>query len=315
MSNGPKRPPQFIGVKPSNSAADKYARDVAERVKSQARERRADTALPNLATIDKVYKSDKDGPMTVAQLGQAQETISRASEDRIKLKPETAAQLAAVAEATRRAREAEGAAKPAEETKTVSESETKPVEAPAPKRALNADEGAGVLADADFADLMERVRSDVINNERERDAIKKRVKEMDLADGLLTGTFKQEVPIKPGVLTITFRSISAYEIQEMRLVLFDMISKNELLGSLASDIFALMMACAGVEAINGAPFEPRYLRGPDALTAEFDAELFKQRVKKFSRYPSPLIHSIATHASWFDLRVRELFTTENVKNG
>lgn len=321
MSSNDPKTPKFIGFNPPK-AASSYAESVKARAAANAAASRQNNALPNLANIDRVYDPNKDGPMTVAQLGKAQEQIVKASDDRAKLKPETAEQLRQIQEATRRQYEASMAAKEKvmQDPKPAAPTPPQPEPAVAETRRaaaapINEESRRGILDDADFDQLMSQVRSDVINNAREREAVKSRVKEMDLGDGILTGIFMQDVPIKPGVLTVRFRTVSTYEIQEMRLLLLDMITRNELKGSIASDIFALMMACAAVVSINGSVLEPSFMRGSDPFAQEFDGALFEKRLNKFARYPTPLIHSLATHASWFDLRVREMFTTEAVKNG
>ena len=161
--------------------------------------------------------------------------------------------------------------------------------------------------------LLERVKSDVINNERERKEIEKRVEPIDLGQGLVTGEWTQTVPIKEGVLTVKFRTLSAQENEAFRALIFRWNAEDPQAINLSSERFGLMQTVAAIVSISGNAF-PSHMRREGARLV-FDEEIFLTKYYQVSSYAAPLIHALGTHAFWFDQRVRKMFTSDNLKNG
>jgi uncharacterized protein YajQ (UPF0234 family) len=328
MSNDPPagRPPQFVGLPQSpDSVVSDYAEGVRKRRDArQEAAREGRPKLPNLLRADKQYNPSKDTPMTLDQMAQAQETMDRVSrgEEKAQAKPETIRGLQAIKEYSDKEHarmDAEVAEKTPEEEKPKDEepkaSSKEPTKKKSPKD-MSDDEVNDTLASMDDMDLellMERVRSDIINNEVERRAIDAKVKDIDLASGLATGEFTQTVPIKKGI-EVTYRTVSQMENDNMRRILFNWNAEDARVATLAAERYGLMQTVCALVQINGTKL-PRHLKDDGNGTYEFLEEVFLQKYKLVSSYPSPMIHMLGTHAFWFDQRVRKLFTVETVKNG
>lgn len=247
--------------------------------------------------------------MTLGQIAQAQENIRNMDEpQKSRLSSESVAGLQALSAqiAEQRAQTAPAApAAPAQEEEkrkslTLTEAE---------KDRLNE------TADIDFDLMMQRTKSDVINNNVERMAVEKRLKPMDLTDGILTGEFKQFVPINAdGKLNVTFRTITPLENEEIRRKMLEMVLEDERFSNIIGEKYGFMQTVAAVLSINGQEL-PKHLMAGEKGGRSFNWDIFNKKVELFMAYPGPLIHALGTHAHWFDLRVRALFTTAALKNG
>lgn len=306
-------PPKAIGVNVSgDSTVRKYTAGIAARAKAAGNAARGDVQVPDLAAATSQYRPGKDAPMTLSQIAQAQENIKTMDPEQQKpgLKPETVAGLRALHEATAAQQQ------PAPTTPPTEKSEEKPPEKKSVTK-LSEDEkrAAAETADLDFDVMLARMRNDIINNEEERKAVEARLKPMDLTDGLLTGEFKQHVPISPGKLEVGFRTISPLENGEMRKHILQVIIEDERFSNMAGEELAFMQMVASVHMLNGQEM-PSHLKKGDKLTIRiFDWDAFNQKLALFRTYPTPLIHALSTHAHWFDLRVRKLFSSADLKNG
>ena len=296
----------------------RYKQGLAERAKASGSTQRV--PIPNMAVAMSEYRPERDGPMTLSAIAQAQENIRAMSESpKPVLRPETLAGLRALHEATAQHRGDTAEAAPAP---------TPPVAAPTPEPAkeepkklqsITRDDEREALAesaDLDVDLMLERMRSDVINNNEERKAVEARLKPMDLADGLLTGEWRQHVPIQPGKLEVVFRTITPLENEEIRRHILGEILADERQSRWSGERYGFMQTVAAVHSINGQEL-PRHLTNPDkgAAGRKFLWDVFAKKVDLFMAYPGPLIHALGTHAHWFDLRVRGLFSTTTLKNG
>lgn len=305
-------PPKFVGVSDpgDDPVVNRYRQGIVERAKAAAADNRV--AIPNLAAASAEYRPEKDGPMTLGQIAQAQENIRTMSEPntpKATLKPETIAGLRALSEQVA-AQQQLAAPEPVKE----------PEKAEPPKKSVTrlTEEEKQELAetsDLDFDLMMSRLRSDVINNVEERKAVEARLKPMDLTDGLLTGEWKQHVPIHPGKLEVVFRTITPLENEEIRRALLKEAMEDERTARFAGERYGFMQTVAAVHSINGSEL-PKHLTAPDKGTGRrFMWDIFQKKVDIFMAYPGPLIQALGTHAHWFDLRVRALFTSSALKNG
>lgn len=293
-----------------------YTRGLTDRAKGLGQSQKV--PIPNLGAAAAEYRPEKDGPMTLSMIAEAQENIRTMDDNDRKptLSPETIQGLNALHKAT--AAQQTPPTPPAPPTSESSEeAPSKPAETKKSVTKLSDDEAQRLTetSDIDFDLMMQRLRNDVLNNEEERKAVESRVKEMNLTDGLVTGEFKQLVPIMPGKLEVVFRSISPLENEEIRQKLLEQQLEDEKLANstVLGERYGFMQTVAAVHSINGQEM-PKHL-GTDKGVRVFKWDTFTKKVQLFMGYPSPLIHSLSTHAYWFDLRVRKLFSSTALKNG
>lgn len=170
------------------------------------------------------------------------------------------------------------------------------------------------LDDLELSTILAKMREDMLNNERERDAVEARLKPIDLSEGLMTGVFVQEVPIVPGALVVTFRCLSVIDHSTIRNKVYLMVRENPDLESASGELLGLLQTVATVKSINSTKF-PNHLTQDKGKTV-FDETIFEAKYQQFMAFPLPLISSLGIHSSWFDARVRKLFTSaEPIKNG
>lgn len=310
------QPPKAIGVKPgADPVVAKYTAGIVERAKASREKDRV--SIPDLSAAMSQYRPGRDAPMTMAGIAQAQENIRAMSEpnapdpNRPQLRTETVAGLKALHEA---AAAAQQPPTPPQETKPAT------AEKPEEKKSFTrlSDEerrAAAETTDLDFDMMMARMRNDVINNEEERKAIEATLTPMDLADGLMTGEFRQFVPIQKGKLEVMYRSLSPMENEEMRRKILEEVLADERMSNQAGEKLAMFQMVASIHSLNGQEM-PKHTKalakGPGR---EFIWSVFLDKVTLFMNYPGPLIHALTTHAHWFDLRVRRLFSSTALKNG
>lgn len=305
-------PPKVVGVNVSKDpVVSKYTQGIVERAREAGKSGRV--PIPRLDVAAQEYRPGKDPPMTMSQMAQAQEnirTMDAQDESKTSLKPETIAGLRALNE--QMAKQHQQPASP--ESSQQDEQSKQPEEKKSVTR-LNEDEkrAAAETADLDFDLMLSRLRSDVINNDKEREAVEARLTPMDLTDGLLTGEFKQLVPIQPKKLEVMFRSISPLENEEIRRKLLEEVIGDERIAQIQGEKLGLWQTICAVKMINGQEM-PSHLRSVKGAH-EFEWSVFEQKVRLFMSYPGPLIHALSTHAYWFDLRVRKLFSSTALKNG
>lgn len=290
MSNDRQPPPQPVRS---------YAAGVQARNAERQAERLKNPVLPNLGQAAVSYRPN-EGPQTLEQIADTQRRDDDAPPERASLSPGTVDGLRALHEAQVKAMGSTPPAPPARAAEPA---------APAPDEEVDA-------ADMEFAEALKAVREDVIQNDAERLAVAKRVKEIDLSEGLLTGEFTQLVPIVPDALTVRFRCLTTGENNELRLYLYDEIDKDPRKANLARELVGFYQTVASVVSMNkttyAAHMEPE---GPYGRL-KFVKEVFEQKVATFMSFPLPLIASLGTHSGWFEMRVRDLFATaDRLKNG
>jgi len=295
----PPKVVSFGGGKP-NPVAD-YNAGLVERVKANAAANKV--PIPNLMAAAANYQPGKDQPMTLSQMAGAQQNILNMTEDptRPKLSPETVAGLQHLQQ---QAQAAHATATPA------------PTAAPGPSTSKFTTEEARRLeetSDMDFDLMLARMSSDAINNEEERKAVEARVAPMSLADGLVSNEWTQHVPIKPGVLNVTFRSTTGVEAESLRQLVLLETQDNPKAASMAGERLGFFQVVAAIKMINGQEYANHLVF--NGTTQVFDKDIFMSKVNALSMKPALLIHSLQVHAYWFDRRVRDLFSTTALKNG
>lgn len=162
----------------------------------------------------------------------------------------------------------------------------------------------------ELKDLLDSPKEwNALNNPARRKEIEGRCKEMDIADIILHGEVRQEVPIRTGKqpLLIVYRSVSAEEDLAVKRMMFGETGGDRYL----IDKFSIMQLTLGIVSINGEVL-------PSHLTEErkFDEKLFKNKYDKLLKFPIQFVADLGIQYQWFDERVRGLFvgSTEAVKN-
>jgi hypothetical protein len=307
--------PKYVGMKPPQSpdaVVQKYKQGLKERAAAAGKKSRGEVTIPNIASAEKAYNPSKDRPMTLANIGQAQQNMAKVTDGKAKgtLSTETLAGLRELKEITDKERaKMEPVAQETEKT------DPKPEMAPEPEKekptpAAQTDALAS-MDDLELELMMSRIRSDVINNDKERKAVEARLKDIDLSEGLATGEFTQLVPVVPGKLEIMYRTVSQVENDNFRRILFNWNAEDARAQTLAGERYGLMQTIAAVVRINGNEMPKHF----DLSNKQFDEKTFLSKFELVSSYPTPLIHCLGVHAFWFDQRVRKLFTADALKNG
>lgn len=310
------QPPKMIGVKGADPVVQKYTKGIVER--AQANKDKGRVPIPDLAAAAAQYRPGRDAPMSLSAIAQAQENIrSTMSDDhdpnRPQLRQETVAGL-------RQLHDAVAAQQQPPAPPEVKPPDAKPEAKPEEKKSFTkmSDEekrAAAETSDLDFDMMMTRLRNDVVNNDAERKAIEAKLTPMNLADGLSTGEFRQFVPIKEGALEVMFRSISPMENEEMRRKILEEIISDERMSNMAGEKLTMWQMVASIKTLNGQEMPSHLKTAAKGPGREFIWDVFTNKVTLFMNYPGPLIHALSTHAYWFDLRVRKLFSSTALKNG
>lgn len=291
-------------IKPPKDPVSAYA----EQVRARAAKRReaTRTKVPNLVEADALH-DPKRGATTVDKIGKAMEVMQEPKEPG-GLSPDTMQGLAAIKQEVEAKRAQQQAEKPEEEP-LIDPDKDKELKAKEKSRA----DDLGLVDDYEFEQLMSRVREDIINNKKQRKAIEARLSPIDLAKGIAAGEFTQNVPIHPNTLEVIYRTPTAFELQQIRIILVDICAENPKKESIATELYSAMTLAASIYQINTEKWPTCVqLTG----TPSFNAELFMNvRVNKLLVLPAPLLHVIAVHGGWFDMRVRESLRVPALKDG
>lgn len=299
---------------PLHPAVARYKKGLEDRAKAAGDAKRAtEPKVPNLMAAANQYNPQQDGPMTLGQVAQAQANqeavVAGEADPKKKLSDATIAGLAALKQEVDNSQPTPQAAPAA----PVSPAKVEQVERPEPISIDSNDGGvmADALSDLDVELMLRRMREDVIQNKAQEEALEKRLKPIDFAEGIMTGEFKQVIPIRDG-LTIVMRTLTPLENEEIRKIILEMQLQDNRETGLAAERLSFMQTVAAVFSINGEEF-PSHVSRAGGET-RFNQEVFLKKYSLFSNYPSPFIHTLTTHAYWFDRRVRRLFTVDVAKN-
>lgn len=295
---------------------DKRIKNYAQTVKQRNEERREarKPLFPNLAQAQAGYNASR-GEKTLAQIREEQEAAAGEEPKAPGLSQATIEGMKAL-RATQEAQMAQMPQQPAQQglggTQVPQNTFQPQIQAEAPKGKDNEEEE---VDNADLIALLREMRQDPLNNERERMAVKDRVKELDIGEGLLSGEWTQVVPVIPEKLRVTYRSMSNLEHQALRIKMFKAVAADPELARMAEELLGFYQTVASVKAVNETVF-PHHLKRTPAGAFEFLDEIFDQKLAQFQNYPVQLMHALGVHGAWFDARVRELFiTADPLKNG
>lgn len=147
----------------------------------------------------------------------------------------------------------------------------------------------------------------ILNNPERRKVIEARLQPLDIADILIHGEVRQEIPIVVGKLTIMVRSVNGEEDLAVKQLMGTESGTDRYL----MDKFSLMGVTLGLVSINGAEL-PVHLN----KDGDFDKALFMAKFKKVLRYPLTMLSDFGLQFFWFEKRVQALFAdhTTALKN-
>lgn len=314
-----KKAPVIIGpgIDPNTDPVlGRYKGGIAERT---AAARAAKPKIGNLAQANEAFKPGRDGPMTIGQITEAQRQ-AETSDAKSGLSAATIAGMQAIAKAAEASRSVK-AAEPPKEKRMEEKPTPSPESTPAQeKERAKVAETLETMDDFEIERILRGIQNDVINNTRERDHVNdpenKRLSEIDFTAGIAEGEFTQIVDVVPGKLKVHYRTMTSMESQAIRLWIFNQVAEKPTLEKISGEMYGLGMIVATVTQIGGTKMPDHLKRsGQGTYSAAFDDQAFANKYDMFARMPLPVIHAVGTHGQWFDLRVRQLFTTDYAKNG
>jgi len=153
------------------------------------------------------------------------------------------------------------------------------------------------------------VRNNLMSEER-RKAVESRLKKLDISDMVMSREIQQEVTIIPGKLSLTYRTMNERE------HLFCLRHVYEHQGSAAymEEMFNVAkLACSLLE-VNGAPL-PEHRKNVGKPNEEVDEENFKLKLFHLCSFPVQFLAEMSVQGMWFNDRINDLFSVENLKNG
>jgi hypothetical protein len=151
-----------------------------------------------------------------------------------------------------------------------------------------------------------------LNNPDRKKRIGKRLKPLDIAEIILYGEVRQDVPVltredNNKELIFTYRSVSAGEDLEIKRMMFGEEGGDRYL----MDKYTIMQLTLALVAINGEEL-PGHLDDKN----KFDESKFLNKFEKVVAFPVQFIADLGVQYLWFDERVRDLFvgSTDALKN-
>ena len=203
--------------------------------------------------------------------------------------------------------------------KEYNESSNKELPKPAETVAPKMEEKSDKVGDEQVKEIVEQMddfeldaysrmlEEDMLNNEKRRKAIESRCKDMNLVDLITEGQVLQNVPIVPGKLEVTYRSVSSGEDLEIKRMLYNI--RREV-PRYQVDAYSVMSLTLAVHAINGHP-----LPDHNDESGNFSETRFNKKFELVKKYPIQLVADLGINYIWFDIRVKKLFSVEALGNG
>lgn len=199
------------------------------------------------------------------------------------LRPETVEGLAAVAAATRAA-EAKKKETPEGADKVIEEVDD-------------------LTDEFEVNEIGQRVRS-LFNNKARREAIESRCAPMKIEDLLMRGEVHQRVPIYPGKIEPTFRSVGLNEDLFVKRRMSTVRGPDQYI----FDMFSIMNLVLSLYAIGDKPM-PSHTDKDGEVTDE----LFDAKMRVVMRMPLALVADMSTNYVWFSRRVQKLIVVDDIK--
>lgn len=268
-----------------------YKDGISARNLARQEEKRGKGAFPNIAQASVEY-DPKNGARTMEQIAADQRAVAAGAPKEPGISSATVEGLKAL--------------------KAAQDATPMPAAAPAPQPPT--DELPPQDAEAlEALEVLKALNRDIMANEAERKAVEERLKPIDIAQGLMSGAFVQDVPIVPDQLVVQYRSLTTLDHYEISAKVYLKIRDRPEFEQVVGILTGLYQTVASVAKINNTVFPAHIKREGGKMV--FDTAVFDQKLEDFMAYPLALCGSLGVHGQWFDDRVRKLFTTANLKNG
>lgn len=163
----------------------------------------------------------------------------------------------------------------------------------------------------EFDSFRQSMMKDILNNPEQQKIIEERLQPLDITDMIVNGYVTQLVPIIPGKLSFTFRSLSGETETEIKRMIMEETKSLEVSDRYLLDRYAFMSVAAGLLEINGKPLGDVY----DKSSGDFSEDLFRKKLNRILKLPLHMLASIGVNQMWFEQRARKLYVAEKVGNG
>lgn len=163
-----------------------------------------------------------------------------------------------------------------------------------------------IFSMVDFGD--QRNATDrIFDNKKRREEIEGRCTPMKFEDLLYKNEVEQKVPILPGKLEPTFRSVTPEE----SLFIKKFISKeDETSDQYLLEKYNLCLLTCSLISIND-----KMLPDHRDSNGNVDEKLFEAKLKVMMKKSGYIVADLGINYTWFDIRVRKLITADGLKNG
>jgi len=153
-------------------------------------------------------------------------------------------------------------------------------------------------------DGLVRARNALLSEER-REAIEERLKPLDIADLVTKKEIQQRVPVVPGKMEFTLRTLTQYE------NIFCLQYVYEFPGSeaYANEVLNTAKLVCSIVAINDALLHSHL----DGRSVDRDA--FQKKWDQLVEFPVQMVGDMSVQLIWFNNRVNQLYDIGNLKNG
>jgi hypothetical protein len=270
-----------------------YKQGISARSLQRQEDRKGKGAFPNIAQASVEY-DPKQGARTMVQIAEEQRAVAAGT-------------------ATKETGISPGTIEGLKALKVAQDAQQPTAAATAGPAALVEDLPPQDAESLEMLEVLKSLNRDILANEKEREAVEARLKPIDISEGLMTGSFTQEVPIVPDRLVVSYRSMTTLDHYEINAKVYLKLRERPEYERVSGLLVGLYQTVATVARLNGTSF-PAHIKREGGKTV-FDEAVFDQKLQDFMMYPLPLIGSLGVHGQWFDNRVRKLFTTASIKNG
>lgn len=149
-----------------------------------------------------------------------------------------------------------------------------------------------------------------LTSKKRRKNIEDHLEPLDLSDLVMSGELIQTIEVIPGKLRMTFRTLSQRENMWIMKYLYDFPGSPLYLQELNA---TCRLACALV-ALNDQVL-PEHREHVGEAEEDIPREDFERKLRVVSSYPIQLVADISVQHAWFQDRVSQLLTMDELKNG
>jgi len=121
---------------------------------------------------------------------------------------------------------------------------------------------------------------------------------------------QQVIPVVPGKLTYTLRTFNQHE----HLFCLQYVYENPGSQAHANELLNTCKMVCALTAINGAPL-PDHRAEVGTSKEKVEQAKFEKKLFHVASFPTQMMADLSLQAIWFNRRVNELFSLDNLKNG